>query len=86
MPGLKKIRAFTHAMCDGARGLVLDYIQPLQQKGPAALRGMVGCLSLDLWTDNTQVEYMGVILHTINPHHQGGEERLRAKGDINVVL
>ena len=64
MPGENKIKAFTLAMCEEARDLVLEYIHPLKQKGPAALRGMVGCVSLDLWTDNTQVEYMGVILHT----------------------
>ena len=75
MPGLKKISAFTHAMCDETRDLVLEYIHQLKEKGPAALRGMVGCVSLDLWTDCTQVEYMGVLLHTIKETNTGYEQR-----------
>ena len=75
VPGLKKIREVTHAMCLAARDEVLDYIHPLKQKGPAALRGMVGCVSLDLWTDLTQVEYMGVLLHTIKETEGGYEQK-----------
>ena len=75
MPGLKKIKMFTDAMYDQARDVILAYIHPLKQKGPAALRGMVGCVSLDLWTDITQVEYMGVILHTTKETHAGYEQK-----------
>lgn len=76
LPGLKTIQRWTNAMHEEARDQILTYIQPLQQKkGPAALRGMVGCVSLDLWTDIAQMEYMGVILHTIKETSTGYEEK-----------
>lgn len=63
-------------MYEAARDQILSYIHPLQQKkGPAALRGIAGCVSLDLWTDNTQVEYMGVLLHTIKETASGYEQK-----------
>lgn len=84
MPGLKKIRAFTRAMYEEARDVVLTYIQPLKQKGPAALRGMAACVSLDLWTDCTQVEYMGVLLHTIKQTPAGYEQKVTCLACIKV--
>jgi len=65
IPDTKKIRTVTNAMYNAARDTVLDYIHPLKQKGPSALRGMVACVSLDMWTDATQMTYIGVLLHTI---------------------
>jgi len=75
MPGLKKIKAYTVAMSEEARQQVLEYIQPLKEKSPAALRGMVGVVSLDLWTDVTQVEYCAVLLHTIKVTKDGYEQK-----------
>ena len=39
------------------------------------MRGMVGCVSLDLWMDIMQVQYMGVLLHIINKMSDGNEQR-----------
>ena len=75
MPGLNTIRKYTRAMAEAAREQLLTYIQPLKEKGPVALRGMAACLSLDLWTDNTQKKFLGVLLHTIKETEDGYEQK-----------
>jgi hypothetical protein len=75
IPDTKKIRTVTNAMYNAARDTVLDYIHPLKWKGLSALRGMVACVSLDMWTDATQMTYIGVLLHTIKSTNGGFEKK-----------
>jgi len=62
-------------MCDEARDIVLFNIHPLKQKGPSALRGMVVCVSLNIWINATHVKYVGVVLHTIKCTNGGFEKK-----------
>jgi hypothetical protein len=79
------IKEFSIAMHEAARGLILDFIRPLQLPGSAALRFMVGCVSLHMWTDKSQVEYMGVLLHTVQLP-KNGFQCLKNHQDSSVAL
>lgn len=76
LPGPKTIKLYMEAMYDQARADLNEYVAPLRQPGPAALRTMAGCISLDAWSDVSQESYLAVLLHTVKVTDAGYEAKM----------
>ena len=75
LPGPGTINRYINAMYEKARDDLAEYLAPLREPGPPALRTMVGCISLDGWSDISQESYLAVLMHTVKVTATGYEAK-----------